>query len=106
MTTQTPTRVTMDEATSEDSVTAFVQELVEPKGWQVGSVRRRSSRFEPPNFYWRAFEVAINKKDEERDLRLVAKGALNPEAWEILSHRLLRHGAGNRCDPVDGVGYP
>jgi hypothetical protein len=96
----------MDEATSEDSVTAFVQELVEPKGWQVGSVRRRSSRFEPPNFYWRAFEVAINKKDEERDLRLVAKGALNPEAWEILSHRLLRHGAGNRCDPVDGVGYP
>jgi hypothetical protein len=96
----------MDEATSEDSVTAFVQELVESKGWQVGKVRRRASRFEPPNFYWTTFEVAINKKDEERDLRLVAKGALNPEAWEILDRRLSGHGAGHRCDPIDGVGYP
>ena len=96
----------MDEATREDSVTAFVQELVEPSGWQVGSVRRRSSRFEPPNWFWTAFSVAINKKDEERELRLVAKGALNPEAWEVLSDRLSRHGADNRCDPIDGVGYP
>jgi hypothetical protein len=96
----------MDEATSEDSVTAFVRELVEPKGWQVASVRRRSSRFEPPNWFWTAFTISINKKDEERELRLVAKGALNPEAWDILSDRLMRNGAGNRCDPIDGVGYP
>src|SRR6202022_4045962 len=106
MTTQTPTRVTMDEATSEDSVRAFVQELVEPSGWQIGSVRRRASRFEPPDWFWTAFAITINKKDEERDLRMVAKGALNPEAWERLSERLLRHGAGNRCDPIDGVGHP
>ncbi len=96
----------MDEATREDSVTAFVLELVEPCGWQIESVRRRSSRFEPPNWYWTTFAVAINKKDEERDLRLVAKGALSPEAWEILSNRLSRHGADNPCDPVHGVGYP
>jgi hypothetical protein len=96
----------MDEATSEDSVRAFVQELVEPSGWQLGSVRRRASRFEPPNWFWTTFAITLNKKDEERDLRMVAKGALNPEAWERLSERLLRHGAGNRCDPIDGVGYP
>jgi aminoglycoside phosphotransferase (APT) family kinase protein len=96
----------MDAATSEDSVTEFVQELVEPGGWQVGSVRQRSSRFDPPNFFWTGFKVIINKKDEERELRLVAKGALNPEAWEVLSDRLHRHGAGNRSDPIDGVGYP
>lgn len=96
----------MDEATREDSVTAFVRELVEPSGWQVASVRRRASRFEPPNWFWTAFAITINKKDEERDLRLVAKGALNPEAWENLSDRLTRHGADNRCDPIEGVGYP
>jgi hypothetical protein len=96
----------MDAATSEDSVTAFVQELVEPRGWQIGSLRRRSSRFEPPNWFWTGFRITINKEDEERELRLVAKGALNPEAWEVLSDRLHRHGAGNRSDPIDGVGYP
>lgn len=96
----------MDQATSEDSVTAFVQELVEPSGWQVGSVRRRSSRFEPPNWFWTTFSVDINKRDEERDLRLVAKGALNPEAWDTLNERLVRHGADMRSDPVDGIGYP
>jgi hypothetical protein len=96
----------MDQATSEDSVTAFVQDLVEPSGWQVGSVRRRSSRFEPPNWYWTTFAVDINKKDEERDLRLVAKGALNPEAWDALSQRLLDHSAGKPSDPINGTGYP
>lgn len=106
MTTQTPTRVTMDEATSADSVTAFVQELVEPDGWKVESVRRKGSRFEPPNWFWASFAVAIDKNDEKRDLSLVAKGALNPESWETLSNRLLRHGAGQTCDPIDGVGYP
>jgi hypothetical protein len=96
----------MDAATSEDSVTDFVQDLVAPSGWQVGEVRRRSSRFEPPNWFWTGFRVTINKKDEKRELRLIAKGALNPEAWEVLSDRLQRHGAGNRTDPINGVGYP
>lgn len=96
----------MDAATSEDSVTAFVQDLVEPSGWQVGEVRRRSSRFDPPNWYWTGFRVTINKKDEERDLRLVAKGALNPAAWDVLRDRLERHTEDNRPDPIDGVGYP
>jgi len=106
MTTQTSTRVTMDAATSEDSVSAFVRDLVEPRGWQVAEVRRRSSRFEPPNFYWTGFRVGINKKDEERELRLVAKGALNHEAWDILSQRLQPHADANQSDPVDALGYP
>jgi len=96
----------MDAATGEDSVTAFVQDLVEPSGWQVGEVRRRSSRFDPPNWFWTGFRVTINKKDEERELRLVAKGALNPEAWDVLRDRLQRHTEGDRPDPIDGVGYP
>jgi hypothetical protein len=41
-----------------------------------------------------------------RNLCLVAKGALNPEAWVRLSSRLQRHGAARTCDPIDGVGYP
>jgi hypothetical protein len=96
----------MDAATSEDSVTAFVQDLVAPAGWQVGEVRRRSSRFDPPKWFWTGFRVTINKKDEERELRLVAKGALNPEAWDVLRGQLQDHTEGNRSDPIDGVGYP
>jgi len=96
----------MDAATSDDSVTDFVQDLVGPSGWQVGEVRRRSSRFDPPSWYWTGFRVTINKKDEERELRLVAKGALNPEAWDVLRDRLEPHTEGDRPDPIDGVGYP
>ena len=63
-------------------------------------------RVDPPNSYWSLFSIDINKDGEERNLRLVAKGALNPEAWEQLSARLIRHGAGNPCDPINGLGYP
>lgn len=96
----------MDAATSEDSITAFVQSVVAASGWEVGSIHRRGTRLEPPDTFWSMFNVDINKKDEERSLRLVAKGALHPEAWERLSATLQRHGAGNSCDPIDGIGYP
>src|ERR1700686_200904 len=107
MTTQTASLVTMEEATDEASVTAFVEELLGRSGWKIDAVRRRSSRLDPPDWYWTQFDITINKEGEEdRKLRLVAKGALNPEAWERLSERLTRHGAGRRCDPIDGIGYP
>jgi hypothetical protein len=96
----------MDEATDKASVTAFVEQVLDGTGWQIETVRRRSSRLEPPDMYWTQFEVDINREDEVRSLRLVAKGALNAAAWERLSQRLSRHGAGQRCDPVFGVGYP
>jgi hypothetical protein len=96
----------MDAATSEDSIIAFVQSVVGDSGWQVDSVHRRGTRLEPPDSFWSMFNVDINKEDEERTLRLVAKGALHAEAWERLSATLKRHGAGKRCDPIDGIGYP
>jgi len=106
MTTQTASLVTMEEATDKASVTTFVEDVLAGTGWEIKAVRRRSSRVEPPDWYWTLFEITINKDEEERRLQLVAKGALNPEAWERLSGRLIRHGAGRRCDPIDGLGYP
>jgi hypothetical protein len=96
----------MEEATDPASVTAFVERVLNGSGWQIDGVRRRSSRLEPPDAYWTQFEISINRGDEDRSLRLVAKGALNPPAWERLRARLMRHGAGQRCDPVFGIGYP
>jgi hypothetical protein len=96
----------MEAAVSDVSVGAFVEEVLTETGWQLESVRRRSSRLEPPDLFWTMFEVAIKKDDEQRKLRLVAKGALNTAAWERLSERLSRHAADGRCDPIDGVGYP
>jgi Phosphotransferase enzyme family len=96
----------MDEATDKASVTAFVEQLLDGTGWEVEAVRRRSSKLEPPDFYWAQFDIRIKKDEDERLLRLVAKGALNPDAWSRLSERLVRHGAGRPCDPVNGVGYP
>jgi hypothetical protein len=96
----------MDEATDKASVTAFVEDVLAGTGWEIDAVRRRSSRLDPPDWYWAQFDISINKDEAERRLRLVAKGALNPEAWERLSERLTRHGAGRRCDPIDGLGYP
>jgi hypothetical protein len=96
----------MDEATDKEAVGAFVEEVLADTGWQVEGVRRVLSRFEPPHSYWSLFDVTITKDDEERRLRLVAKGALNPEAWEQLSARLMRYGAGRACDPVNDIGYP
>src|SRR5712692_8482635 len=96
----------MDEATDKAAVTAFAEEILSGTGWSLEKVRRKSSRFEPPDWYWTQFDVHIYKDEEERKLRLVAKGALNPAAWERLSERLIRQGAGRPCDPIDGLGYP
>jgi len=96
----------MDEATDKAAVTAFAEEVLSGTGWNLEKVRRKSSRFEPPDWYWTQFDIYVNKDEEERRLRLVAKGALNAEAWERLSERLIRQGAGRPCDPIDGLGYP
>ncbi len=96
----------MDEATDKASVAAFVEQLLGETGWELDIVRRRSSKFEPPDFYWAQFDVHIKKDEEERVLRLIAKGALNTQAWSRLCERLTRHGADRPCEPVDGLGYP
>src|SRR5207249_1135734 len=101
--TPTASRVTMDAATSRDSVAAFMQDVLAGSGWEVSKIRRRSTRLEPPDSYWALFSVDINKDEEERNLRLVTKGALNDEAWDRLSARLARDGNGKVCDPVDGL---
>jgi len=106
METRTASLVTMEAATDKESVAAFVEETLAGSGWEVESIRHRVDRVDPPNSYWSVFAVDIYKDGEERDLRLVARGALNPEAWEKLSARLERHGAGNPCDPINGIGYP
>lgn len=96
----------MEAATDKASVAAFVEETLAGKGWEIDSVRHRMDRMDPPNGYWSVFAVDIYKDEEQRSLRLVVRGAMNPEAWNRLSERLLRHGAGKPCDPIDGVGYP
>lgn len=96
----------MDLATSADSVAAFAQEVFDPTGWEVREVRRRGMRLDPPDSYWALFSVDIYKDGEERDLRVVCKGALNPDAWETLSAHLVRNGAGRPCDPIHSLGYP
>ena len=96
----------MEAATDQESVTAFVDETLAGTGWEVDSIRRGSNRLDPPNSYWSVFGIDIIKDGEERNLQLVVKGALNPEAWAKLSARLERHGAGNPSDPINGVGYP
>ena len=97
----------MEEATDKASVITFVEEVLAGTGWEIEAVRRRSSRLDPPDWFWTQFDITIDKQGEEgRKLRLVAKGALNPEAWERLSERLKRHGADLRCDPIDGIGRP
>lgn len=96
----------MDAATDPESVAAFVEETLAGSGWKTASIRHRVDRVDPPHGYWSVFAVDIYKEEEERSLRLVARGALNTEDWEKLSSRLERHGAGNRCDPINDVGYP
>jgi Phosphotransferase enzyme family len=95
----------MDEATSVEAVSAFVEELLAGSGWQLDRVRQRSSRLDPPN-YWSLFEVRINKDGETRSLRMVAAGAFTEDAWRRLQQRLERNIAGRGCDPINGVGYP
>ena len=95
----------MEDATSVEAVTAFVEEILAGSGWQLDRVRQRSSRLDPPN-YWTLFEVSINKDGVTRSLRMVAAGAFDPTAWQRLQHRIERSSAGRACDPIDGVGYP
>ena len=96
----------MQEATSTDVVAEFARDLVAGAGWEVARIKRRASRLEPPYAYWVIFEVTINKEEEERKLRLVARGAFDRGAWEHLRGRLLEAGGGRPCDPIDGIGYP
>ena len=100
------TLVTMLEATDTASVTAFVQPLVERSGWELVALERRSMRVEPPEDYWAVYAIRAARGAEERDLRLVARGAFVPQSWEKLQEALTRHGSGRPCDPLDGVGYP
>ena len=96
----------MEAATDDESIVGFVEETLAGTGWDIESIRHRVDRVDPPHSYWSVFAVDIYKDGEARSLRLVARGALNPDAWEKLSARLIRHGAGNRCDPINGIGYP
>jgi len=96
----------MDVATDRESVAAFVESVLQETGWELGKVRPRGTRFDPPDWFWSTFAVDIYKEGEKRDLRLVAKGALNADAWARLSEKLMDRGAGQVCDPVNGVGYP
>lgn len=96
----------MRAATDRDSLAAFAEEVLAGTGWEISRIRHRVDRVDPPNSYWSVHAVDINKDGEEQSLRLVVKGALNAQAWEQLSARLLRHSAGKPCDPINGIGYP
>ena len=96
----------MKEATSSEAVAEFASQVLAGSGWNLVNVRRRASRLEPPHAYWVIYEVTINKDEEDRKLRLVARGAFDAEAWEHLRDRLTREGAGRPCDPINSIGYP
>ena len=96
----------MQEATGTDAVADFTRQVLDGTGWEVGRVRKRASRLEPPHAYWVIHEVTINKEGEERKLRLVARGAFDSGAWDLLRERLVAESAGRRCDPIESIGYP
>src|SRR2546423_10680976 len=96
----------MQEATGTDAVAEFSRRVLDGTGWEVGRVRKRASRVEPPHAYWVIYEVTINKEEEERKLRLVARGAFDTVAWENLREQLVRHGKGWPCEPIESIGYP
>ncbi len=96
----------MQEATSSEAVADFACQLMAGSGWELAGVRRRASRLEPPHAYWVIFEVTIKKDEEERKLRLVARGAFDEGSWTHLKERLARESGGRACDPIEGIGYP
>lgn len=106
MTTSSVSLLTMQEATSTEAVAEFARELIAGTGWNLVGVRRRASRLEPPHAYWVIFEVTINKEEETRKLRMVARGAFDSTSWEGLRERLLQASFGRECDPVEGIGFP
>ena len=84
----------MDVATDRESVAAFVESVLQETGWELGKVRPRGTRFDPPDWFWSTFAVDIYKDGEKRDLRLVAKGALNADAWARLSELVPEKSSG------------
>ncbi len=96
----------MREATGTDAVSEFVQQVLAGTGWELRGVRKRASRVEPPQAYWVSLEATINKEEEERKLRLVARGAFDPGAWEQLRQQLINQGGGHPTDPISSIGYP
>ena len=96
----------MNAATDREAVARFTASVLEGTGWELSRVRERGTRLEPPDWFWTTFGITINKDGEAQDLRLVAKGAMTSEAWSVLSDKLVHRGAGMRCDPIHGVGYP
>src|SRR5579859_8119176 len=105
MTTPSVSLLTMQEATSTAAVTDFAREVMAGSGWEVARVRRRFSRLEPPHAYWVVFEATVRKDEEERKLRLVARGAFDTGSWSHLKERLEREGGGRPCDPIGYIGY-
>jgi len=106
MTTPSVSLLTMQEATSSEAVAEFARDVVTEAGWELVKVRRRFSRLEPPHAYWVVFELTVKKDEEERKLRLVARGAFDSSSWSHLKERLEREGGGRRCDPIDYIGFP
>ncbi|HKW06580.1 MAG TPA: phosphotransferase [Candidatus Dormibacteraeota bacterium] len=96
----------MRAATDKQAVADYAQEVLAGTGWEVTGVHRRGTRLEPPDSYWSVLSVDINKEGEERELRLVVRGALNDPAWDSLSARLVRQGAGRPVDPLNDAGFP
>ncbi len=96
----------MQEATSPEAVADFAHRKLSGTGWELSKVRKRATRLEPPQAYWVIYELTINKEEEERKLRLVARGAFDRGAWEHLRDQLVRAGNGWPCEPIDSVGYP
>ena len=105
--TETPkvSLVTMLEATDEPAVGAFVTDVLGESGWQIESMRKRSSRLSPPEGYWAMHEISVRKDEEERSLRLVARGAFDRSAWDALCENLEPH-ISQPCDPINGLGNP
>jgi Phosphotransferase enzyme family len=105
--TETPevSLVTMLEATDEPAVGKFVADVLGDSGWRIEALRKRSSRLFPPDGYWAMYEVSVRKDEEERSLRLVARGAFDGAAWDQLCATLARY-EGEPCDPINGIGFP
>jgi hypothetical protein len=97
--------VTMLEATDEPAVGTFVAGVLGDSGWRIESLRKRSSRLFPPDGYWAMYEISIRKGEEERSLRMVARGAFNSAAWDQLCGVLARYER-EPCDPINGIGFP
>lgn len=95
----------MKEATDKESVGAYVEKVLDGTGWQIAAVHRGGTRLEPPDWFWTRFAIDIYKEGEERELRLVAKGALNSDAWERLNVQMSVV-TQLPCDPLNGIGYP